>query len=297
LALEMALRFDGEIVNADSMQIYRELSVLTARPSARDMARVPHHLYGILGAAEACSAGMWLDLAVARINDIHQRGRLAIVCGGTGLYLKVLGEGMAQIPEVPAAIVSEAEALYRTLGGDGFLQRLAALDAPSAARLRPSDRQRLVRAFAVAQATGKSLSDWQGEQSAEPPVAARFFTLHLMPERAALYQKIEGRFEAMLEMGGLEEVRKLSELSLNASLPAMKALGVPELIAVLQGDLDMEAALARAKQTTRNLAKRQFTWFRNQGAADLVLADFGANVYEPSFAALSEFLKLKAPVG
>jgi len=290
LALEAALRFDGEIINADSMQVYRELSLLTARPSEADQAAAPHHLYGFLPAEKPCSAGLWLARATEKIQDVQGRKKLPIVCGGTGLYLKVLREGIAEIPDIPASVIADAEALYDTLGGAEFLNRLSADDPALAAKLLPSDRQRLVRAYSVARATGTALSQWQERQPSRGPINARFFNLLIMPERATLYDKIETRFDQMLDMGAMEEVSVLSELALDPSLPAMKALGVPELLRVMKKELKPEEAIAKAKQTTRNLAKRQMTWFRNQSTPDLVLNAFGSVSIEPGLKAIEEFL-------
>lgn len=290
LALEIARQFDGEIVNADSMQVYQELSVLTARPTVADEAQVPHHLYGVVPAEIACSAGKWLEMAVTKIRDIHNRKKLPVVCGGTGLYLKVLREGMAGVPDIPNHIVADTEALFVQLGGELFLNKLAEIDPQSAARLAPSDRQRLVRAYSVAQATGKCLSDWHATQSTEQPINARFFVVHLMPDRASLYQKIEHRFDQMVKQGGIKEIEALSAMALSPSLPAMKALGVPEFLEVVAGTMSIEGAIDQAKKTTRNLAKRQFTWFRNQGESDLVVHDFGPNALQLGLSAVSGFL-------
>ena len=290
LALAAALRFDGEIINADSMQIYRELSVLTARPSISDEALVPHHLYGVLSASEACSAGRWLELALEKIKDVQARGKLPIICGGTGLYVKVLCEGIANVPDVPAEVLEQSEALYMELAGDAFVKRLADLDPVSAAKLVPSDRQRLIRAYSVVVATGRSLPEWHKDQSKKPPIDAKFFILQLMPDRARLYEKIERRFDAMLDGGGLDEVIALVEMQLDPSLPAMKALGVPELKLHIEGELEANAAIEQAKKTTRNLAKRQLTWFRNQGAPNLVLNRFGEDGIELGLQAIAEFL-------
>jgi tRNA dimethylallyltransferase len=275
LALALAERFHGEIVNADSMQVYRELPVLTARPTPADEARVPHHLYGVLSVAEASSAGAWLTLALQAITAIRARGNLPIVCGGTGLYLKVLTEGIAPVPEVPAAVTEEAKQLYAEEGGEAFQRRLALLDADAAGRLAAGDRQRLVRAYAVVRGTGRPLGSWQDAQPETPPLDARFLKIVLIPERAALYARIDARFDAMLQMGVLGEVAALAGRGLAPDLPALKALGVPEFRRHLDGECELAAAADKAKQATRNFAKRQLTWYRHQLAADLRIEDFG----------------------
>ena len=291
LALALAERFQGEIVNADSMQVYRELPVLTARPTPADETRVPHHLYGVQSVAEVSSAGAWLKLALRAIADIRARGRLPIVCGGTGLYLKVLMEGIAPVPDVPAAVVDEAKRLYDEEGGEAFRARLATLDPDAAARLVAGDRQRLVRAYAVARATGRPLGEWHGDQPQSPPLAARFLTIVLTPERAALYARINARFDAMLELGALDEVAALEARELDADLPALKALGVPAFRRHLAGECDLAEAVGKAKQATRNFAKRQLTWYRHQLAADVAIEDFGgADAIERAAAAVQDFL-------
>lgn len=290
LAMVLAERHGGEIVNADSMQIYRELSILTARPDAADTARVAHHLYGVLSVAESCSAGVWLNLAMAAIEDIRGRGRLPIVCGGTGLYLKVLRDGIAPVPDVPEAVVKAGGDMYDRDGAAAFHARLGALDARAAERLPPADRQRLIRAYAVVTATGRTLDQWQADQPATAGVGGPFFTLLLAPERDALYERIGARFAAMVEAGALDEIAALRRLDLDPDLPALKALGVPEFTACLDGDLSLDEAVARAQQLTRNFAKRQTTWFRHQLSAELTCDEFGHGAVDKADAALSEYL-------
>jgi len=291
LALALAEHFQGEVVNADSMQVYRELPVLTARPTPADEARVPHHLYGVQSVAEVSSAGGWLKLALRAIADIRARANLPIVCGGTGLYLKVLMEGIAPVPDVPAAVTDEAKRLYEEEGGEAFRQRLAALDSDGAARLAAGDSQRLIRAYAVVRATGRPLGDWQGDQPQSPPLEARFLTIVLTPDRAALYAHINARFDAMLEMGALDEVAALEGRGLDADLPALKALGVPEFRRHLAGDCELTEAVDKAKQATRNFAKRQLTWYRHQLTADVSIEDFGGpGAIDRAIAAVQDFL-------
>lgn len=290
LALELAERFGGEIVNADSMQVYRELRVLTARPYTADEARVPHHLYGILPISETCSAGHWLRLALSRIEAIWERDRLPVVCGGSGLYLKVLLEGIAPVPPVPDEVVETTRALFEREGGAAFRARLADVDPGAAEKLAPTDKQRLIRAYAVADATGRTLAEWQAGQSSEPPLDGRFFTIVLAPERAALYRRIDARFDAMVEAGAVEEVAALRSLGLDPDLPAMKALGVPDFLRHLDGECDIVEAVERAKQLTRNFAKRQTTWFRNQLPADLTIGTFGADALDDALPAVAAFL-------
>ena len=272
LALALAAAFTGTVINADSMQVYRELAILTARPGSDDVARAPHRLYGMLPAGEPCSAARWRGLALAAIAEAHAAGRLPVVCGGTGLYLRALMQGIAAIPEVPPDVRAAATALHGDLGGAAFRARLATRDPATAGRLADGDRQRLVRAWEVVEATGRPLSAWQADE-ATPPGGLRFLTVLLMPPRDALYRATDGRFIAMLERGALDEVRRLAALGLDPDLPAMKALGVPALAAHLRGELTLDAAVEAAQRETRRYAKRQCTWFRHQLAADVILSE------------------------
>jgi len=291
LALAAAEVFGGVVINADSAQVYRELRVLTARPDAATDTRAPHRLYGVLPAAERCSAGRWLALAEEAIRDAWASGRLPIVTGGTGLYLRALTDGLAPVPPVPDAVRTEAEALYAELGGERFRDALARHDPRSAATLHPSDRQRLVRAFEVVRATGRPLGAWQQQPPVRALAAARFATLVLAPERRSLYAGLDARFDAMLEAGALAEVAALLDLRLDPGLPAMKALGVRELARVLAGEEELATAAAVAKQATRRFAKRQMTWLRHQVAADTVInAQYLERIRTESFAFIRRHL-------
>ena len=269
LALELAVAFQGTIINADSLQIYRDLRILTARPDEAAMARVPHRLYGFLDAAERGSVGHWRALALAEIAAAHDAGRLPIVVGGTGLYLRALQHGLASIPPIPAAIRGEAAKLHRTLGGAAFREQLTAFDPASAARLPPGDRQRLMRAFEVVRATGVSIGEWQTRAASPSPY--RFASLLLMPPREALYAACEARFRAMIARGALDEAAALGARGLVPALPAMKAVGLPELLRHLRGEIALDEAIALAARATRRYAKRQTTWFRHQMVADFSL--------------------------
>ena len=262
LALELAARVGAEIVNADSMQVYRDLDVLTARPAAADLARAPHHLYGVADGAEAWSVGRWLRAAEAALAQIAARGRPTIVVGGTGLYFRALTEGLSEIPPVPEAVRDEADLAFAADGEAAFRARLGALDPAAEARIAAGDRQRLVRAMSVALATGRSLSDWQAE-AVDLPLAA-WLGLVLDPLREALYAQCDARLGVMAANGALEEVRVLLARGLDPGLPVMKALGAPEFAAHLRGEMTLDQALAAARQSTRRYAKRQTTWFRNQ---------------------------------
>ena len=268
LALELAAARGGTIINADSQQIYRDLSILSARPDAASMRRVPHRLYGFLDAAERGSVALWRERALAEIAAAHQAGSLPFLVGGTGLYLRALQRGLASVPAIAASIRDEAAALYAEFGGAAFRERLAELDPAAASRLPPGDRQRLLRAWEVARATGKPLGEWQ--RRGGKPEAFRFATILIMPPREALYAACDRRFEAMIAAGGIEEARVLMDRGLPPGLPAMKGVGVPELMRHLRGEITLEEAVAAAQRATRRYAKRQMTWFRHQIIADLV---------------------------
>ena len=268
LALELAAVLCGTIINADSQQIYRDLPVLTAQPDNAALRRAPHRLYGYLDAAERGSVARWRKLALDQIAAAHSVGSLPILVGGTGLYLRALRHGLAPVPEIPPDIRAEAIALYQELGGAAFRERLAALDPAAAARLPPTDRTRLTRAWEVAHATRRPLAEWQSRAADETPY--RFATLLLMPPREALYAASDARFAKMIAAGALGEVSALAARGLDPNLPAMKAVGVPELLRHLRGDISLAEAIAAAERATRRYAKRQMTWFRHQLAPDLL---------------------------
>lgn len=263
LALRLAEAVGGEIVNADSMQLYRDLSVLTARPTPADEARVPHHLYGVADAADSWSAGRWLTAAREALALIAERGAPAIVAGGTGLYLHALTEGLADIPPVGALTAAAAEAAFDEQGEAMFRRRLAQGDPRAAARIMPGDRQRLVRAWAVFTATGRALSDWQA-RTAPAPTAAGWRGVVLTPPRAELYRRCDERLASMARAGALGEVAALLARGLAPGLPAMKALGVSAFADQLAGRLSPAEALARAQRETRHYVKRQLTWLRHR---------------------------------
>lgn len=298
LAIDVAVALGGEVINADSMQVYRELRVLTARPSPADEARVPHRLFGVIPAAEVCSVGRWLSLAAAEMEKVRAAGRLPIVVGGSGLYLKGLVEGLAPIPDIPAAVRGRVRARYARIGEGAFRAALAELDPASAERIAAGDRQRLIRAFEVVEATGRPLSAWLAGGAQQPPVAARFRTLVLRPPRTNLHAAAAARFERMLAEGAIEEVRALLALNLDPELPAMKAVGVPELAACLGGEITLETATELAKRRTRHLAKRQLTWLRHQlSDLTLVSAQDSERFRADNFSIIRQFLLTDAAQG
>lgn len=266
LAMELAETLTGTVVNADSMQIYRDLRVLTARPSTDDEARVPHLLYGYRDATELGSAAEWARDAVAAIETIRATRRRPIVVGGTGLYLRTLMEGIASIPDVPDDIRTFARARHKAIGAAAFHAELAARDPDTAARLPAGDSQRVLRAWEVYEATGRALSDWHRDPV--PPTGLDFRVIALLPPREELYGRCEDRFAEMLDAGALEEVRALAERAarenLDPALPIFKALGYPALSDHLRGIMTLDEAAAKSQQQTRNYAKRQVTWLRHQ---------------------------------
>ena len=290
LALSLAERLNGVVINADSMQVYSTLRIVTARPSIEDEARVPHRLYGVLDPSELCSAGRWRSLAVAEMEAAWDQGKLPVVCGGTGLYIRSLMQGLSPIPDIPEDVRTAARALFEQMGNRAFHDMLATRDPVIAARLHPGNSQRLVRAWEVVQATGRNMSDWQ----AEPPtdvLDAAFYAVSIAPEREALYEGCDRRFRLMMEQGALAEVKAILAMHLDPALPAMKALGVPELATYLAGTCSLEDAIRRAQQTTRNYAKRQLTWFRHQLRTDFSLsAQYSESFFDEIFANIRQFL-------
>ena len=262
-ALALAESLNGVVINADSMQVYRELRILTARPSPQDEARVPHALYGFVPALEAYSAGRWLEDAGKAIAQAERQGRLPVITGGSGLYFKALLEGLSPIPDIPPEIRARWRAQARKKTPQELHHILRGRDPETAAQLRPSDPQRLVRALEVLDATGRPLADWQKEPG-EPLLGEdEVARICIMPPRDSLYARIDKRFDAMLEEGALEEVKNLAALTVDPDMPVMRALGVRPLMALLSGDVQREDAVARAKSETRHYAKRQLTWAKS----------------------------------
>jgi tRNA dimethylallyltransferase len=263
-ALRLAQQLGGAIINTDSMQGYAVLDVLTARPSAEDLERVPHHLYGHVLPSTAYSTGAWLRDVIRLISAGMLAGRVPIFVGGTGLYFRALLSGLSEMPDVPDRI-RERWRYELTEQGPLKLHRLLSREDPdAAARIGPTDAQRIVRALEVLESSGRSIVEWQ-RGSGRPlvdPSSLRAYVIE--PDRADLVARIDARFDHMLERGAREEVAALMRLKLNPALPAMKAIGVRELSAAALGDISEEEAILRAKIATRQYAKRQATWFRNQ---------------------------------
>ena len=246
------------------MQVYRDLRIITARPSPQDEVRVPHRLYGHVDAAVNCSAGHWVTDAARALAETRAQNRVAIFIGGSGLYFKALTRGLSAVPPVPSEIRESVRARLELNGVEALYAELARRDPASAERLKPRDRTRVARALEVVEATGRSLTDWH--RDGLPPLlpSGQFSAVFLAPERDALYARIDARFEAMLAAGALDEVAQLGARHLDPLLPAMKAHGVPALLSHLKGEITLEQAAEIGRADTRHYAKRQFTWFRHQ---------------------------------
>lgn len=259
LALRLARERNGVIINADALQVYAELRILTARPTGAEERLAPHRLYGHVSGGESYSVGRWLADAKREIEACWVAGQLPIITGGTGLFFKALEQGLAEVPAIAAGVRNH----WRNFEGDLHAE-LARRDAEGAARLAPNDRQRLIRTLEVIESTGRLLRHWQAEAQSRAILAGAKVERHFIEvPRAELYCRAEARFDAMLEAGALEEVRGV--LRLDPSLPMMKAIGVPELSAHLCGKTGFETAVSQAKTATRNYIKRQLTWWRGQG--------------------------------
>ena len=258
LALDLARRWNGVVINADALQVYADLRILTARPLADEEAAAPHRLYGHAAARDAYSVARWLGEAAREVGNAWANGQLPIVTGGTGLYFRALEKGLAEVPPIPEDIRER----WRGFSGD-LHGELAVRDPLMAARLMPADRQRLARALEVFETTGRSLLDWQRDGQAQAPLAgAEVERIFMDVPRDELYERAGHRFDQMMRAGALEEVRPL--LALDPGLPLMKSIGVPELAAYLREEMTLEGAVEHAKTATRNYIKRQMTWWRGQ---------------------------------
>jgi len=264
-AIGVAEKCDGVIINADSMQVYRELDILTSRPSQADEAQIEHRLYGYLPASERCNAARWLEDAGREINAVLEAGRSAIVVGGTGLYFKVLENGLAPVPEISQEVRDKLKKQLAAEGAKALHAELLKVDAVAGERLKPHDSQRVLRALEVFLSTGKPLAYFHSIAAEKSVLAGRRVEkFALAPQRELLYERVNNRFEEMIAQGALEEVKTLRALKLPDDLPAMKAIGVRSLGRYLDGEIDLEQAVLIAMQETRNYAKRQMTWQRNQ---------------------------------
>lgn len=261
--METAARTGAVIVNADSQQLYADLQVLSARPSEADEAAIEHRLYGVADAADAWSVGRWSRTVLEVLAELAEAGRPALLVGGTGLYFTALTKGLADIPAIPTEAREAATAAFEAEGETAFRRRLAELDPAAAQRIEVGDRQRLIRARAVAEHTGRALTDWTTDTTPLLPPGS-WTGMVVEPDRATLYANCDRRVALMVEQGALQEVEALMARGLDPDLPAMKAVGVREFAAHLNGEATLDEAVEATRQATRNYAKRQLTWFRNQ---------------------------------
>ena len=260
LALACAEQIKGVIVNADSAQLYRDLDILSAAPTAAERDRVEHRLYGVRDGAELCSAAEWAAMARAEIANVHNLGRVPILVGGTGLYLRTLLDGIAPVPPIDPAI---RHAVREASVADNCA-RLAELDPPAAARIKAADTTRIGRALEVVLSTGRTLSEWQAEREGGIGDDIELRPLILLPPRKWLYQRCDERLTQMIDAGAVAEVEALLARGLDPNLPVMRAIGVREIAAYLRGEVTLDEAVASAQQATRRYAKRQYTWFAHQ---------------------------------
>lgn len=269
LAVRLGQMLPSVVINADSAQVYRDLRILSARPSDAEMGGVEHRLFGYIDGAEACSAARWAADAKAEIADAGGSGRLPILAGGTGLYLRTLLDGIAPVPAIDEAIRAE----IRALPVDIAHERLGRIDPEAAARLKPADTTRVARALEVAISTGRPLADWQAERVGGIADAIDLIPLILLPPRNWLFERIERRFGAMVDTGAIDEVRALRARRLDPALPVMRAIGVPEISAWLDGEIPHGGMVERGTIATRQYGKRQYTWFSRQPPATWPVAN------------------------
>ena len=272
LAADIAAAYSGVVINADSMQVYRGLDILTSAPNAALKSKAPHKLFSILPPDVSCTAGDWRRMAIAEIDMAHQFGQLPVIVGGSGLYLRSLMTGIAKMPSIPTEVRHNVRGRLQALGSTALHEELWSKDPKSAARLSVNDGQRICRALEVFESTGRGLLDWH-TRGIEPNdvKGLKFITILLMPPRDELYEACNERFCRMLEKGAIEEVRELSKLDLAINLPSMKALGVSQILGLLRGSLSLEEVIQGGQQATRRYVKRQFTWFRHQIIADFII--------------------------
>mgnify|MGYP001996566721 CR=1 FL=1 len=286
LAVALAERADGVIINADSMQLYADLQLLTARPNDGALRRAPHQLYGVIDGAERASVGTWLAMAAEAMAAARAAGKLPIVIGGTGMYINAGLNGLATIPDVPVDIHASCVAQLSEMGGDAFRAELAKFDPIAAERLFAGDSQRLIRAMGVVRSTGRPLSAWQADPHSGQFVGTAV-SVALLPPRATLYDRINQRFDEMLAAGAIEEVSHLASRGLDAGLPVMKALGVRELLAHLTCEISLDRAAELAKRESRHYAKRQITWLRNNFKPKILINEkFSESLSEKIFSNL-----------
>ena len=262
LAMKLANELNGEIINADSLQVYNELKILTSRPSINDTENIPHNLFGIRKMVEPCSVNIWFKLAKKSISEIIDRGKVPIACGGTGMYIHYLSKRLSKIPEIPNRVRLQAREKLKIIGNENFSKELVNLDPLLGNKIPIGDSQRLTRAWEVMKATGQSLAAWNMES--DQATDLNLYHVLLIPDREILYRICDQRFLGFMDQGAVVEAETIKNMNLDPSLPAMKALGLSQIIKYLDGEMNLDDAIKQAQQKTRNYAKRQMTWFRNQ---------------------------------
>lgn len=265
-AIALARATGGVIVNSDSMQVYRELRLLSARPSSEEEASAPHRLFGFVSVRDAFSVAKWLNAITPVLAELKAQGALAIITGGTGLYFSALEKGLSPVPEIDPEVRAQARTVHQRLGDEAFYAELKARDARTAAQLNAADTQRVLRAWEVFEQTGQGLAEWHEVKGSPTIDVTRSLRVVLGPEREDLYARCDARFDSMMELGALDEAKAISAMQLDSTLPATRALGLRQLLQHLAGHMPLEDAVALAKRDTRRFAKRQMTWFRNQMA-------------------------------
>ncbi len=270
-ALKLAKNLGGAIINADALQVYKELPILTSQPAKND---IEHKLYGVLSIVDSCSAGIWANMAKSVIDEVIAKGKTPIVVGGTGLYIKTLIYGIAEIPNVSDKIKANVKNKFEELGKEKFYQELTKLDPLTLEKIRPSDKERMIRAMEVIKETGKSIMTWRLENKKTFFSPDQFQGYFLNPSRKIIYRNCNERFLKMIDNGALEEVKSIQSLGLSDNSNAKKILGFKELLAYLVDQIPKEDAIQKAQQKTRNYAKRQITWFRHQLPILNELVDF-----------------------
>ncbi len=273
LSLLVAEQLNGVVINCDSMQVYNALPILTAQPTQQDFERAPHKLYSIFEPLETCDAAKWRELAIAEINAAHAQNQLPIIAGGTGFYIKALLHGLSPIPDIDPEIRATLSKMREDLGIDEFFKAFAEIDPVMAARIDSQNGQRITRAWEVLEGTGKSLAEWQSVPPIAPPDDLAFTAITLLPDREALYNKCNTRFEWMFNSGAIDEVAEFKEKYPTEEMSLKNALGYREVCAYLEGTMSKPDAIEKSQQITRRYAKRQMTWLRNQIEADMIITD------------------------
>ena len=291
LARAMALEFNGQIINADSMQVYSDLQVITSRPTNEVLLSVKHKMYGYLDGSRRGNVAAWHKLAIKEILNSKQENTLPIIVGGTGLYLNSLINGISKIPEPTRDIKEYVNEKMLKLGLDMIFEELKKADPVGSKKIKPNDAQRIIRSYEVFLSSGKPLTYWQSKKTLKPLRHSKVYNLLFLPERETLYQMCNRRFDKMIVSGAIEEVGRLKERCLDPSLPVMNAIGVRELSCFLEGDILLADAISKSKQLTRNYAKRQVTWFRNQfNSSSVVFEQFSESLCVKIFPNIRQFL-------